>query len=1305
MAFFPARSITEEMSYGQGQGGYGTYYGHEQPMNYMNGGEFAAPPQSWESQQQQTQAYNSQQNTNQPPHAWNDQTSQSHQYSSQQTAAATPQASIAEATAVPEIKSIERSAMFTFCPSAPFLAAGSVAGAIDLSFSTSSQLEIFSLDYASPARLLQPVGLPVQAPERFSKLSWVDTSGTELSHLKYGMLGGGLSDGTVCVWNPAPIIEGNGVADSALLCRLSKHQGAVRGLEFNPLSPKLLASGAMDGEVCIWDLAKPAQPSLYPAMQSNGGSTGQVTCLQWNRKVQHILATGSSSGSVVVWDLKKSRPVITLSDSSGRRRCSSIAWNPEIATQVMVSSDDDSSTTLQLWDLRNAVSPVAELAGHQKGVLSLDWSMHDPSLLLSSGKDNRVLVWDVPSRQVRQEMSSGPNWKFQVQWSNKLQPGVFAGATFEGVIGLHSLSSLPVDASVATKPLEWEKKPVAGASFGFGGKLLKMVNSTRQLPTGETGTTGSGELDQLHADGGVSKLSPEFESAIKTADKEALKDLCQSRMAACQDPEEAETWRFLQTHFENDTQQVLLKRLGFESFIPSQGGEDAAASAQAHHEVEHSFGDMSLGNQGNQANSEMAHTLMSGAPNGVPAQDDGAAFFDQHQPQSLPTSPDATSFFDTLGSPNPSTDPKKPGDPSAVTSAAPIIAHAAADGLASPRTPRVVDGTPGPSEEDIQRALFVGNYDRALQTCIGAKRYSDALIIAAMMGGDAWEKTRSRVMSDQPRPYMRIVNAVMDGDWKSYVASRSPQNWRETLATLLSCAPQERFNELANDLIGSLQGAGFRHASLISSICVGDVETAVTIWNETAGPNTSPRSREALLEKAVILGMGVDRSGTSSALGDLLAKQAEELASAGQLSGAYNLLSLVPGGTSEKANDLRDRLYQGGALEQPASDGYEQTAPQMDPSQPQLSSQSWDTSFQQAPQQISSYTQETYTAAPSSGRMLGGTGGMDGQNAYTSAAQPQAPYQPPMAYGDSSAYAPSPHGAENFPPSPYSTMSSSQPPNPNVFMPAQPTQSAPPMAFQPSGSGQLGMTSPRSPQSASNQPPAQPEPQVFQSFAPAAPAQQMSAPSAAPLTGFSMPPQQTHAPLQQEAPQQAYAPTAPPQVFQPAQSAASGGFQQPGVSAMQNSFSSTFQPGGAGAQGAPAAPAAPIAPPKPAGPPADVALMTTDVSKISGELMPIVNSFRSLYQAGEQVAATQPARRRELDDASKKLGGLVWKMNEGTVSESVTSKLLSLAAALDAYDYAGAAHVQVQLTTGDWDECSTWLTALKRIIKLRQNSH
>ena len=43
----------------------------------------------------------------------------------------------------------------------------------------------------------------------------------------------------------------------------------MKGLEFNSFSPNLLASGAADGDLCIWDLANPAQPSLYPALKGN----------------------------------------------------------------------------------------------------------------------------------------------------------------------------------------------------------------------------------------------------------------------------------------------------------------------------------------------------------------------------------------------------------------------------------------------------------------------------------------------------------------------------------------------------------------------------------------------------------------------------------------------------------------------------------------------------------------------------------------------------------------------------------------------------------------------------------------------------------------------------------------------------------------------------------------------------------------------------------------------------------------------------------------------------------------------------
>ena len=46
------------------------------------------------------------------------------------------------------------------------------------------------------------------------------------------------------------------------------HAGAVRGLDFNPFSSNLLASGGRDGELSIWDINDPTKPNKYPALAS-----------------------------------------------------------------------------------------------------------------------------------------------------------------------------------------------------------------------------------------------------------------------------------------------------------------------------------------------------------------------------------------------------------------------------------------------------------------------------------------------------------------------------------------------------------------------------------------------------------------------------------------------------------------------------------------------------------------------------------------------------------------------------------------------------------------------------------------------------------------------------------------------------------------------------------------------------------------------------------------------------------------------------------------------------------------------------
>jgi len=53
---------------------------------------------------------------------------------------------------------------------------------------------------------------------------------------------------------------------------------------------------------------------------------------------------------------------------------------------------------------------------HTQGVLGMAWSPHDPSLLLSSAKDNRTICWDVHSTDIMCELPTRTgNWNFDVQ--------------------------------------------------------------------------------------------------------------------------------------------------------------------------------------------------------------------------------------------------------------------------------------------------------------------------------------------------------------------------------------------------------------------------------------------------------------------------------------------------------------------------------------------------------------------------------------------------------------------------------------------------------------------------------------------------------------------------------------------------------------------------------------------------------------------------------------------------------------------------------------------------------------------------
>lgn len=501
-----------------------------------------------------------------------------------------------------KLKEIHRTSTFTWSPyaSLPLLATGTVAGALDASFSNDSQLEIWAPnfidrdEYDLGGTENPPPKATVTTSSRFNRLAWGLPDATR----SQGVLVAGMENGDLDIWDPSKIVANAGPIDSLML-RNKTHTGPVRGLDFNPIQPHLFASGAVNGEIYIWDLKDPTKP-YSPGNRSS--KLDEITSVAWNNHVQYVLAASSSTGYTVVWDLRGKREVAGLVYGGGtgtlggppgyqtggfavggRRGMSDVAWHPENATRLVTSSEDDTSPIIMVWDLRNARAPERILTGHEKGVLSLSWCKQDPDLLLSCGKDNRVLGWNPQTSEIIGELPSAENWAFQVDWCPR-NPDLFAAAFFDGTIGIHSAHATnePADASAAPQPdgadifnapgfsrngratlslkqpPKWLRRPASGC-FGYGGTLATISN----LPSAQ----GKNQSSVVHirkvvSESSVVERANKLHSAI---DDGSLHTFAEKKVEEFESHggEASASWKALLSLFQADSRDELVTLLGF----------------------------------------------------------------------------------------------------------------------------------------------------------------------------------------------------------------------------------------------------------------------------------------------------------------------------------------------------------------------------------------------------------------------------------------------------------------------------------------------------------------------------------------------------------------------------------------------------------------------------------------------------------------------------------------------------------------------------------------------------------------------
>ncbi|XP_033016661.1 protein transport protein Sec31A isoform X12 [Lacerta agilis] len=775
-----------------------------------------------------------------------------------------------------KLKEIDRTAMQAWSPSHHhpiYLATGTSAQQLDASFSTSASLEIFELDLTDPSLDMKSCAT-FSSTHRYHKLIWGPHRMASDGDLSGVLIAGG-ENGNIILYDPAKILAGE---DEVVIAQKDKHTGPVRALDVNFFQTNLVASGANESEIYIWDLNNFATP-MTPGAKTQPPE--DISCIAWNRQVQHILASASPSGRATVWDLRKNEPIIKVSDHSNRMHCSGLAWHPDVATQMVLASEDDRLPVIQVWDLRFASSPLRVLESHARGILTIAWSMADPELLLSCGKDAKILCSNPNTGEVLYELPTSTQWCFDVQWCPR-NPALLSAASFDGRISVYSimggstdslrqkqadkLSSsfgnldpfgtgqplpplqLPQQTTPQSrilplkKPPKWIRRPV-GASFSFGGKLVTFENSKPQQQ--------GAEHPQHHYHVYVSQVVTEKEFLSRSdqlqeaVQAEAFVNYCQKKIDAAKNDFERNVWSFLKVHFEEDSRSKCLELLGFR-----KDDLRKKISLALHKESLH-------GREPDETLEESDQPVQSDGEEGVAAQDQ---LLGESRKDETATPPCADETFN-------------------------ISVTGDIDGL-------------------ITQALLTGNFESAVDLCLHDNRMADAIILAIAGGQELLSRTQEKYFAKTRGKITRLITAVVTKNWKEIVQSCDLQNWKEALAAVLTYARPDEFAALC-DLLGSrLESESDSHLqtqACLCYICAGNVEKLVACWTK-AQDGSTPLSLQDLIEKVVILRKAVqqtqvaDASTVGALLADKMSQYANLLASQGSTAAA---LAFLPENTNQ----------------------------------------------------------------------------------------------------------------------------------------------------------------------------------------------------------------------------------------------------------------------------------------------------------------------------------------------------------------------------------------------------------------------
>ncbi|RMZ53608.1 hypothetical protein APUTEX25_003142, partial [Auxenochlorella protothecoides] len=170
----------------------------------------------------------------------------------------------------------------------------------------------------------------------------------------------------------------------------------IHALDWSGGRPELVATGAADGSVRVWDVRRlsAGAPLLHLAHHA-----AAAACLEWSPAAAGALASGGEDGLLCLWDVEASGqagagehqdakrprsavpPQLVFQHAGHRSPVVDFQWNPADPWTLLSVSDDvgeqSGGGTLQLWRVSDLITRpeeevLAELEYHRSAVLGVD---------------------------------------------------------------------------------------------------------------------------------------------------------------------------------------------------------------------------------------------------------------------------------------------------------------------------------------------------------------------------------------------------------------------------------------------------------------------------------------------------------------------------------------------------------------------------------------------------------------------------------------------------------------------------------------------------------------------------------------------------------------------------------------------------------------------------------------------------------------------------------------------------------------------------------------------------------------------